>query len=280
MRLLFNFMCFLVLCGCSIQELTETLNNPQKLLQNTEKEHKELTQINSKEYGAEIYNKFGIKQTLQIPTNCNDFITSFKSVNDEVYFSKKKIKNYNLADTFALVGGLATCQHYPVDDQFNQETAVEWTIKLYQAERNKNSWVIKAKKSIPNADNILVFASVMVSGYETQRFGGALSDLIYAVAKTNNDNVSSFDVNKNRLKINNINGTSTVYFKETIKNVWLIKALRTPDGEYIEDMAYMGLFLQPLLSTEAKLDFQRKMGKMQTRKTSTVNNTTPKVIEL
>ena len=279
MKLLFNFMCFLALCGCSIQELKETLNNPQKLLQNAEKEQKELTQINSKGYGAELYHKYGVKQTLQIPTNCNDFIALFKSVNNEVYFSKKKVKSYNLADTFALVGGLATCQYYPVNDEFNQEVAVELKIKLYQAERNKNSWVIKAKKSIPNADNILVFASVMVPNYETQRFGGSLSDLIYALAKTNNDNMSSFDVNKNRLNINNINGTSTIYFKETLKNVWQVKALRTPDGDYIEDVAYMGLFLQPLLPTEAKLDFQRKMGKMQTRKTPIVNNT-PKVIEL
>ena len=203
----------------------------------------------------------------------------FKSVNNEAYFSKKKIKNYNLADTFALAGGLETCQHYPVDDMFNQETAVELKIKLYQAERNKNSWVIKAKKSIPNADNILVFASVMIPNYETQRFGGSLSDLVYAVAKANNDNMSSFDINKNRLNINNINGTSTIYFKETIKNVWQVKALQTPDGEYIEDVAYMGLFLQPLLPDEAKLDFQRKIGKMQIRKAPTVNNT-PKVIEL
>ena len=279
MKLLFNFMCFLALCGCSIQEQKETLNNPQKLLQNAEKEQKELTQINSKEYGAELYHKYGVKQTLQIPTNCNDFIALFKSVNNEVCFSKKKVKSYNLADTFALVGGLATCQYYPVNDEFNQEVAVEFKIKLYQAERNKNSWVIKAKKSIPNADNILVFASVMVPNYETQRFGGSLSDLIYALAKTNNDNMSSFDVNKNRLNINNINGTSTIYFKETLKNVWQVKALRTSDGDYIEDVAYMGLFLQPLLPTEAKLDFQRKMGKMQTRKTPIVNNT-PKVIEL
>lgn len=279
MKLLFNFMCFLALCGCSVQELKETLNNPQKLLQNAEKEQKELTLINSKEYAAELYNEYGIKKTVKIPTNCNDFIALFKSVNNEAYFSKKKIKNYNLADTFALAGGLETCQHYPVDDTFNQETAVELKIKLYQAERNKNSWVIKAKKSIPNADNILVFASVMIPNYETQRFGGSLSDLVYAVAKANNDNMSSFDINKNRLNINNINGTSTIYFKETIKNVWQVKALQTPDGEYIEDVAYMGLFLQPLLPDEAKLDFQRKIGKMQIRKAPTVNNT-PKVIEL
>lgn len=279
MKLLFNFMCFLALCGCSVQELKETLNNPQKLLQNAEKEQKELTLINSKEYAAELYNEYGIKKTVKIPTNCNDFIALFKSVNNEAYFSKKKIKNYNLADTFALAGGLETCQHYPVDDMFNQETAVELKIKLYQAERNKNSWVIKAKKSIPNADNILVFASVMIPNYETQRFGGSLSDLVYAVAKANNDNMSSFDINKNRLNINNINGTSTIYFKETIKNVWQVKALQTPDGEYIEDVAYMGLFLQPLLPDEAKLDFQRKIGKMQIRKAPTVNNT-PKVIEL
>lgn len=279
MKLLFNFMCFLALCGCSVQELKETLNNPQKLLQNAEKEQKELTLINSKEYAAELYNEYGIKKTVKIPTNCNDFIALFKSVNNEAYFSKKKIKNYNLADTFALAGGLETCQHYPVDDMFNQETAVELKIKLYQAERNKNSWVIKAKKSIPNADNILVFASVMIPNYETQRFGGSLSDLVYAVAKANNDNMSSFDINKNRLNINNINGTSTIYFKETIKNVWQVKALQTPDGEYIEDVAYMGLFLQPLLPDEAKLDFQRKIGKMQIRKAPTVNST-PKVIEL
>lgn len=279
MKLLFNFMCFLALCGCSVQELKETLNNPQKLLQNAEKEQKELTLINSKEYAAELYNEYGIKKTVKIPTNCNDFIALFKSVNNEAYFSKKKIKNYNLADTFALAGGLETCQHYPVDDMFNQETAVELKIKLYQAERNKNSWVIKAKKSIPNADNILVFASVMIPNYETQRFGGSLSDLVYAVAKANNDNMSSFDINKNRLNINNINGTSTIYFKETIKSVWQVKALQTPDGEYIEDVAYMGLFLQPLLPDEAKLDFQRKIGKMQIRKAPTVNNT-PKVIEL
>ena len=280
MKLLFNFICFLVLCGCSVQELKETLNNPQKLLQNAEKEQKQLTEINSKEYGAELYSKYGVKQTLQIPTNCNDFIALFKSVNNEVYFSKKKVKDYNFADTFALAGGLATCQHYSVNDQFNQEVAVEFKIKLYQAERNKNAWVVKAKKSIPNADNILVFASVMVPNYETQRFGGSLSDLIYALAKTNNDNMSSFDINKSRLNISNINGTSTIYFKETLKYVWLIKAWRTPDGEYIEDMAYMGLFLQPLLPFEAKLDFQRKMEKMQTRKTPTVNSTSPRVIEL
>lgn len=279
MKLLFNFICFLALCGCSVQELKETLNNPQKLLQNAEKEQKELTQLNSKEYATELYNKYGVKKTVKIPANCNDFIALFKSVDGEVYFSEKKVKSYNLADIFALAGGLSTCQHYPVDDTFNQEVAVEFKIKSYQAERNKNSWVIKAKKSIPNADNILVFASVMVPGYETQRFGGALSDLIYALAKTNDDNMSSFDVNKNRLNINNINGTSTVYFKETIKNVWQVKALRTPDGEYIEDVAYMGLFLQPLLPAEAKLDFQRKIGKMQVRKTPTANNT-PKVIEL
>lgn len=279
MKLLFNFICFLALCGCSVQELKETLNNPQKLLQNAEKEQKELTQINSKEYATELYNEYGVKKTVEIPTNCNDFITLFKSVDGEVYFSKKKVKSYNLADTFALAGGLATCQHYSVNDEFNQEVAVEFKIKSYQAERNKNSWVIKAKKSVPNADNILVFASVMVPNYETQRFGGALSDLVYAVAKANNDNMSSFDVNKNRLNINNINGTSTIYFKETIKNVWQVKALRTPDGEYIEDVAYMGLFLQPLLPAEAKLDFQRKIGKMQIRKTPKVNNT-PKVVEL
>ena len=278
MKLLFNFMCLLALCGCSISELKETLNNPQKLLQNTEKEHEKLAQINSKEMRAELYNKYGVKQTLLIPTNCNDFIASFKSVNDEVYFSNKKIKDYNAADTFTLAGGLATCQHYPINDQFNQEAAVEFTIKSYQAERNKNSWVIKAKKSVPNADNILVFASVMVPNYETQRFGGSLSDLIYAFAKINDD-MSSFDVNKNRLKINNINGTSIIYFKETIKNVWLIKAWQTPDGEYVEDMAYMGLFLEPLLPAAANLDFQRKIGKMQTRKTPT-NNASPKVIEL
>lgn len=279
MKLLFNFICFLALCGCSVQELKETLNNPQKLLQNAEKEQKELTQINSKEYATELYNGYGVKKTVEIPTNCNDFIALFKSVDGEVYFSKKKVKSYNLADTFALAGGLATCQHYSVNDEFNQEVAVEFKIKSYQAERNKNSWVIKAKKSVPNADNILVFASVMVPNYETQRFGGSLSDLVYAVAKANNDNMSSFDVNKNRLNINNINGTSTIYFKETIKNVWQVKALRTPDGEYIEDVAYMGLFLQPLLPAEAKLDFQRKIGKMQIRKTPKVNNT-PKVVEL
>lgn len=279
MKLLFNFICFLALCGCSVQELKETLNNPQKLLQNAEKEQKELTQINSKEYATELYNEYGVKKTVKIPINCNDFIALFKSVDGEVYFSKKKVKSYNFVDTFALAGGLATCQHYQVNDEFNQEVAVEFKIKSYQAERNKNSWVIKAKKSVPNADNILVFASVMVPNYETQRFGGSLSDLIYALAKTNNDNMSSFDVNKNRLNINNINGTSTIYFKETIKNVWQVKALRTPDGEYIEDVAYMGLFLQPLLPAEAKLDFQRKIGKMQIRKTPKVNNT-PKVIEL
>lgn len=280
MKLLFNFMCFLILCGCSIQELNDTLNNPQKLLQNTENEYNELSKINSKQYETELYNEYGVKKTLQIPTNCNDFIALFNLANDEVYFSKKKIKDYNIADTFAISGGLERCKHYSINDAFNQETATELVIKAYQAERNKNSWVIKAKKSIPNADNILVFASVIVPGYPTNNFGGSLSDIIYAFAKQNHENMSSFDVNKNRLKISNMNGTSTIYFEETIKNVWLIKSMQAPDGTYMNNSAYMGLLLEPLLPIEVKLDFQRKLGKMKTGKTPAVNNRSPRVIEL
>ena len=77
-----------------------------------------------KQYATELYNEYGVKKTVEIPTNCNDFITLFKSVDGEVYFSKKKVKSYNLADTFALAGGLATCQHYSVNDEFNQEVTV------------------------------------------------------------------------------------------------------------------------------------------------------------
>lgn len=262
MKLLFNFICLIALCGCSIQELKETLDNPQKLFQNTEKEQAELSKINSKEYGTELYNKFGVKKTLQIPTNCNDFTGSFKSVNGNIYFANKKVGNYNTADIMAIAGGCATCEHYSLEDKFKQEVAIEMTIKSYQFERNKNSWVVKAKKSIPNADNILVFASVMAPGYPTQRFGGSLSDIIYVFAKENPGNLASFDVNKNRLKITNINGTSTLYFKETLKNVWQIKAIETPDGSYMDDAAYMGMLLEPLLPMEVKIDFKRKMGKM------------------
>lgn len=203
---------------------------------NLEQEHTELLNLNSQQ------NKF-----VKLPETCLELLKSFDAQKN--VFLNKSLDKYSIEDLNKIKKGCVICQFKfsALDNAIND--------KNYYIERDNNIWVKKAKQSVPDADELIVFATISIPNYPVDRFGGTLSDLVYGATARTMDNIISVKINKHKLTIDTIDAEYSIFFEERVKGILRISGMYSIPTGYVNDSLAIGILMNEIFPIPAKNKF-------------------------